>query len=353
MIKLYSSASKCIVFIVLITILSASLLVVPAAAAINDTVQARPEGDGGGSGTNANINYEGNFSFDDITSFDFGSVLDEGDQKAQEELSGIKLGVYHLTKFKKISSSAVTTLAASTVVAGSKIVQSNRGWVKGFQDGFLVVGKLLCILYFLLSLMDSASRDSFTIDVFVKSLAKLVIIFVIFSPETIEKITYFARAFEYQTLQIIHDVNIRSEDVGALTSYVTEIKNASFFAVFGFLLSTDALLSFTNICSIIVAACISFSRAIEILAYQTFLPLAMGSIYDGGLRSPGMRYIKKWLALYLQGAVIIVVAALGGLLVRDALNIPGLGVLLDIAYAFVLISLLTKSKSIANDIMGV
>lgn len=349
MIKKHSNATTRTLIVCLIVVLLISVLTAPVAASSNSEFT---ENTAGGVGDKKN-DIDENFNFQDFANFDLGEVIKKADEEAEKELSGLRLGIYHITKWFKIGPSALTTLAASTVITGSQVVQENQGWAKDFGDAFLVIGRLFCVLYFLLSLMDAASRDSFTIDAFVKSLAKLVIIFIIFSPDTLQKITYFARAIEYKTLQVIANATIEGATANGLIEHVANVKDAQLWGL-GVLLSMDSLAAVTNISALVVAACISISRAVEILAYQTFLPLAMGSLYDGGLRSPGMRYIKKWMALYLQGAVIIVVAALVSKLSSEAL-FPSLGITLviDIAYALVVISLLTKSKSIANDIMGV
>ena len=260
--------------------------------------------------------------------------------------------------------------ASKSQVKVGKVMQNNKflfdtDWVgdvltgellKAVRDSILVIGRMFCLLYFLLSLVDSASRDSFTVEVLVKSLAKLAIIYIIFDPNTIDKIVNFANAIEDWLLEnmsgLVDDETAQTEIAKGL---VAEIGTANFIGQIGIWLKYG-LSSTTRIFSLITICCVAFGRVIELAVYQTMLPLGMASIYNGGMHSPGFRYIKKILALYVQGAVMFVTLYASLALQSSSANINVLmgsfinlkDIVIDITAAMII----AKSKSIANDVMG-
>ena len=63
----------------------------------------------------------------------------------------------------------------------------------------------------------------------------------------------------------------------------------------------------------IMRLCVSvicYSRVIEIYARATFAPIAIADFFHSGLQSGGWRFLKNFLAVSLQGAMILVIAIL-------------------------------------------
>ena len=110
----------------------------------------------------------------------------------------------------------------------------------------------------------------------------------------------------------------------------------------------------------IAATLACYSILVEMAIRKIFAPLAVYDIYQEGLRSPGFRYIKKYLACLLRVVVTMVIASLGGQL-TSALMTSGTGSVLDstkvvigiIAINFTVIGMIFKSSEYANDIVGV
>ena len=108
---------------------------------------------------------------------------------------------------------------------------------------------------------------------------------------------------------------------------------------------------------IIVSLLVCIGRLVESLIYRAMLPLGMASIYNGGLHSSGFRYIKKCIAIEIQGAIVFAVFV-GSTFISnfDSLEILatfGVSALFDVAIGLAGMAVVVKSKSIANDIVGV
>lgn len=99
---------------------------------------------------------------------------------------------------------------------------------------------------------------------------------------------------------------------------------------------------------------------IEIIVRKVFFPMAMASVCTGGMRSPGVAYIKKLLALYIRVAICILVAIICDVIVGNLMKYTQLDLLSGIMRSvciFVIFSTCTKifanTSSLANSIVGV
>lgn len=109
-----------------------------------------------------------------------------------------------------------------------------------------------------------------------------------------------------------------------------------------------------------------FSVLFELMLRRLFTPFAICDIYGEGLRSPGMRYLKKYLAIFIKIAVIFATCYIIG--VTQAMIVPATDAglkaffknmtstigfnLMVIALNFTGIGVMLKGGEIANDIVG-
>ena len=118
----------------------------------------------------------------------------------------------------------------------------------------------------------------------------------------------------------------------------------------------------------VVAQWIAFSLLIEIGIRKAFAPFAVCEIYGEGLRSPGVRYLKRFLATFLKVAIALLTCYLGSVLTAIAItdnltNVAGNGLngivetlqflFRVIAINFTVIGVIMKGGEYANDIVGV
>ena len=113
------------------------------------------------------------------------------------------------------------------------------------------------------------------------------------------------------------------------------------------------------------------TRGIQLAVYTVFMPIAITDMYHNGLvGSSGMRYIKKFAAIGLQGIVLYITLILAQLFIGSVgvslfsgssfygFDVFGgignalLFMIVAVATAFTSFSLALKSQQIANDIVG-
>ena len=90
----------------------------------------------------------------------------------------------------------------------------------------------------------------------------------------------------------------------------------------------------------------------DIAVRVIFAPIGMSDTLHGGLKSDGIRYLKRLLASVFSGVVLM-----GVLLSYQAIRQPLMGsfnaLIANIALSFAVIAMTRKAQTIANDAMGV
>lgn len=98
-----------------------------------------------------------------------------------------------------------------------------------------------------------------------------------------------------------------------------------------------------------------YARIIELVVRTVFAPVAIADIFHDGMHSPGVRYIKKYIAVCLQGAVIICILAITSTISASALS--GMAgndnfIWATLAINFSALMAILKSQGLANDVAG-
>jgi len=241
----------------------------------------------------------------------------------------------------------------------------------GIQGGLQSVGLAISIMFFLFAMLDIITTDRFTLEYFIRFFGKLAISIALieYAPE----ITKACRDFGNDFLTLIKNVGFGPDRVQEATlakevyiNYVKELLDeAGGEAGAGALIRavlTGGLIGLIGmiagmIFSVIVYL-VSFTRLLEMAVRGVFMPVAFGLLADDGWRGAGGRYIRKFIAVCAQGAVILLIAnlyttALGA----SAASVIGRGNMLMaivclFGLAFATISLLFKSIGVVNDIFG-
>lgn len=113
----------------------------------------------------------------------------------------------------------------------------------------------------------------------------------------------------------------------------------------------------------VIAQFMAFSILIELGIRRAFAPFAVADIYHEGLRSPGVRYLKRYLATFLKICICIFVCYLGQVLMGISLeenvaNFDSIGDIFQyifrvIAINVTVLGVMAKTGEYANDIVGV
>lgn len=221
------------------------------------------------------------------------------------------------------------------------------------QSVICAIAAVLLTMHLLIELMEKMTNDTFTSDQFIKLLIKFVFGMVIISHGT-----EWSLQFMNIGAKFINDI---MDAINVTTITVTKPEDSGFWEAIGamVILAIPLLVSFLLRVAIFF---ISFSRIIEMILRAMFAPIGCADVVSGGSHSAGVRYLKKMLAISIQGALMIAVVyisseMLSGVmqnLVTNGLGITdimGLGQYFGITAAMV--GLLGATKSIANEVVGV
>ena len=102
-----------------------------------------------------------------------------------------------------------------------------------------------------------------------------------------------------------------------------------------------------------------FGRIIEAGIRFAFMPIGVSDAFTHGISSPGVRYIKKFFAVCLQGAVIYAIIIVGASMMGQVSSggsfgfLSHFGIITQLVIAFSMIGAMLKSQSIINDVAGV
>ena len=225
------------------------------------------------------------------------------------------------------------------------------------------IGMAIAVLFFLISLVELTTQDRMNIEVFVKFFAKLAIAFgvILYLDKIVAGVYEFGSALtgviEYAGAKI--DMNneienaIRAEDASAamgLGNVIVDLLK-TIISMFPMLILSSLL--------ILLCYIISFSRIIELGVRTMFLPIAVALISDDGWRGAGGRYIRKFVALVCQAAVLVGIAVITDLALKAAAtaSIGKLGgmsqcVAIMVGCSIACVAMMFKSIGIVNDIFG-
>lgn len=211
----------------------------------------------------------------------------------------------------------------------------------------MVVGIVLVMVHFAMELMDHLQTEQVNPEKIAMMFIKLVLSILVIS-HGFEILTIFA-----MFANVIYDyvaagnINITSTLNAEKCNYAAMSK-AGVFDALGeilFLAIPWLICQGTNV--MIMVLC--YVRVIEIGAVAMFAPIGMSDIGFKGQHGSGWKYLKKLFALFLQGAVIMVMQMTFGLL--NAL-VSG-NVITTCVLNVVMVIAIWKSQSLANDVAGV
>lgn len=225
---------------------------------------------------------------------------------------------------------------------------------------------MIAVVFFLLGLLELGMSERMTPDLFVKTWAKLGIsIFLIYGSSQI--ITFGGAASDYITSVI--ETSMSAD----MTQFREQVRKAVEDTVKGLGLWKRIMLwmnlnLFQGLAHIacIAIATILISRRIELILRGSFMPIAMAFVTTEGWQAGSIRYIKKYIALWLQGPAIGLVMKLSSLIYFSVLTsglttgdqsgggltTPILPFFIGIATLLGLIGAIRGSQQVMNDVMG-
>ena len=230
-----------------------------------------------------------------------------------------------------------------------------------YESAIMPVALMLLCIYFLIALMDKFSSENFTWEQMVRQMCMFLLGFFLID-----------RGFELLNLlfelgvDFVNTVNDWIQGDMGNTSLSDEIikqyKNAKFSSFkivnevlkFGYLILPWALSWVLGLCVKIIC----YTRLIEIYIRAAFAPIAFSDFFHNGFQGSGWRFLKAFLAVCLQGAVILCIGAIFSALMPVIFNLNGdttffsaMGRYFAILAAAVM--LMFKSLSLTKEFVGV
>lgn len=229
---------------------------------------------------------------------------------------------------------------------------------KSVYEVLKIVGVLLMLLYLLIDVLDEVQTDHFTVEHLIKKLISFAIALLVlqYGADILANIVYFGNV-------LIDDVNVAwatgntlTGQMGALYASLVQT-DLGIFETIGVLMQclgviadniVGYLLSFLSVLFVWLTC---FSRFIEILIRFSLAPIGMAPLVSGGAKGAGMRYIKKFASVVIQGAVIVTAVRAAAAISSYSSGVNA--IIMPILMPLTLIGFLSKVPAIADDVVGV
>ena len=226
------------------------------------------------------------------------------------------------------------------------------------------IALMLMIIYFLLALVDKMTSENFTWEQMGKQMCMFLASFYLINHgfEILELLFQLGLSLTNQINALVADSLDPKDAASRVESVINTFKetiNVPNFlkdiCLFVYLLIPWALSWIMGL----VVKIICYTRVIEIYARAAFAPIALSDFFHSGFQGAGWRFLKSFLAVCLQGALILVINAIYSTLfdviagsVDTKLSLFAfLGVYLAVMASACM--LMFKSLSLSKELLGV
>lgn len=237
------------------------------------------------------------------------------------------------------------------------LISSLTSQLETAYDGLSAVGLALVSMYFIIEVIEQMGRDMMTMELFSRIVFKFAIAKTVidngykllkFAVDLSDGLTKVASNSSSQFLCNNEGFlqYISSSDLdGPINQFKAVPIFITIFVAWLFIKGTW-----------VVANIICYARLFEIGVRAMFASIGMADIVSEGMRSHGMNYFRKFMAVCFQGSVIVVTLALSGsitaALVNQTFDSWTGAMVYYILCSFLTVALIIKSQSLANDITG-
>ena len=296
-----------------------------------------------------------------------------------------------LSDINSLGTSMASIFAENPSEDGGEAITSVQTTINNITSSSLTTGTMesvalaIAILFFFIATIELGMQERLTLDYFIKHFAKLgVACFFIFNASTLyDSICDFGGGLTtlMATNYITSDKGGGPKTNDTVAKVVRELGNkegvsddtreelakqcsgevTNFFDFIGKIFSTFLLgkiLSFVSKGLLIICYVIAFSRLLELSIRGAFLPIAFALMSDDGWKGAGGRYIRKFVAICSQGAVLVAIGNVASMIISKVIASIGTGgdimqlFVILIGVAIAIVSLMFKSIGIINDVFG-
>ena len=251
--------------------------------------------------------------------------------------------------------------------------------VENIGNSLQPVGYALCFLFFLIALLELAMSERMTLEYFVKFFSKFVIGFaVVYFWKDIYNICRQMGPALANTITSTPPLATSPNFHAAFREYVGNNGGAAWLVLLLASFLVGAVLLLATCAIVAVTYVIVFTWVLEMGIRGAFLPIACALLSDDGWRGAGGRYIRRFLAVCCQGAVMTCIASVYAGVVAPIVNsistsattTTSVGIfttnsdslkfvwslassiIVMVALSVAVVSVMFKSSSIVNDVFG-
>lgn len=228
-------------------------------------------------------------------------------------------------------------------------------------DLFKILGAFFALGIALAHISDNVQRDQ-GMDVVWKCIMELMVTFII-----LINLTEILDAISTTGVAILSEIGMNGDDatISASAEDLLSSISSDGESSGGWMwrAGVNAILIVPWIISYLITIAAKFAIIqilIEILIRKVFAPLAVANVYKDGLRSPGARYLLRYLGTFLKLAVCAIITvvlpafvSLGGSEINGDTGAAFDYIFSIIAVNFTVVTLMLKAGEYTNDIVGV
>lgn len=244
--------------------------------------------------------------------------------------------------------------------------------VGNIAEGLKPLAGAICCLFMLISLVELAANDKFTLDQFMMFFVKVALSLALIeaTPSLIE----LGNAVSVEASAAVDKFDVSniasgsSETIDPAAEISEALKPADGSVLTGLQCAVQRLAfgagKIATFFASLLVGTVLISRLFELALRGAFMPLAMGFIADEGVKGAAMRYLKQYLAVWLQGPAISVCFTLFGVIQAQAMvaafgAIDNVGLRIMLAFGIPimcslgLVGACRGTKEICNNALGV
>lgn len=236
------------------------------------------------------------------------------------------------------------------VITGNTTTDMMKSMKPVYTDIVSPVGEALIVLFFLIELIDKTTKDNFSVEHFFKLMLKVVI----------------AKFLIENGWDILTGcINVGSNFAGAITSdpkgltskskvldqYAKEIQETNTIGNLGMIIQWFLPWVFAWI-SKMICIVICWGRMIELGVRAVTAPISMADIFQDGTHSGGFRYLRKFLGVCLQAAVIMIVIQVSGIIQGLIIGKDTVTMFKAVVVGLSTCMLVVRSQQFASDLVG-
>lgn len=179
------------------------------------------------------------------------------------------------------------------------------------------IGISLTVTYFIMSLIDMASKDNTTLEHYIKEFVKLIIAITVVK-NSWPIMLYLLKISEMILLDLKTTDEISLEDARNQIEDILKSNSGS-----GWLSSwfTSLIPKIVKQIAVIAMYVCVFMRALDIAWRAAMFPIGAANLFDNGINSSGVKYIKSFFGALLSGAMIMLIMSISPSIATAAYDI--------------------------------